>query len=169
VGSFNFFRRQDQQILWLPTEAVRSIQQNLSSISAIKIFVARRQESSSSSKSVDRWIELPTSRKSNPIQAKTRRKVFIEKQRIQQVSTSSPSRIAVGLGALHQQRLVAWRQIKFSHRVNISKYTISIYVISIEALRNKQYKIKLSGLVLLTRRSRREEKFEEDQDVEVAT
>jgi hypothetical protein len=53
--------------------------------------------------------------------------------------------------------------------VNISKYTISIYVTSMEELGNKQYKIKLSGLVLLTRRSRREEKFEEDQDVEVAT
>jgi hypothetical protein len=66
AGSFNFFRRQYQQILRLPTATTRSLQQNSSSTSAIiyivKIFTA------SSSKIVEfvqidgSWDELHTSR-----------------------------------------------------------------------------------------------------------
>jgi hypothetical protein len=42
--------------------------------------------------------EFLTSRKSNLIQAETRQNFFIKKQHTQQVSTSLPSRIAMGLG-----------------------------------------------------------------------
>jgi hypothetical protein len=103
AGSFNFFCRQDQQILRLPTAAAaRSLQQNSSSTSTIiyiiKIFTA-------SSSKIVKFVQINgsldeflTSRKSNLIQAETRWKVFIEKQHTQQVSTSLPSRIAMGLG-----------------------------------------------------------------------
>jgi hypothetical protein len=42
---------------------------------------------------------VANTKKPNPIQAETLQKVFVEKQCMQQVSTSLPSRVAVGLGS----------------------------------------------------------------------
>jgi hypothetical protein len=95
------FHRQDQQISRLPKAAVRSLQQKLSSTSAI-VYIVKIFNASPSR--IVEFIqidglpdELPTSRNSNPIQAEIQRKVFVEKQRTQQASSSSP-------GCIHLRR-----------------------------------------------------------------
>jgi hypothetical protein len=136
-GILQIFIDKISKISRLPRAAVRLIQQDLSSTSAIvcivKIFTA-------SSSRIVNFVQIDgsldkLSTPRNLIRYKLRlcKKVFVEKQCMQQVSTSSPSRVAVGFGSTstppraHSRGTiieffgsspitflqVAWRQIDF--------------------------------------------------------